>query len=174
MEYSSTARQLIMPIGISGSGKSTLINHLYGDIPHVRISRDSIRKEICGDEEDHSREVEVGRTAMIRLRQTLQDRNDARPIIIDNTNIRYADRKEYYNMVTEMGLDIGEDIILAFILINLTPEEAIKRQLQRDRQVPAEAIHKQFRRLALPKNNELKDGIPYQMLTINSHSIGNI
>lgn len=167
-------RKLILTIGISGSGKSTLCDLLYGSVPHVRLSRDSIRKELCGREEDHSREVEVGRTVMIRLRETLKDTADTRPIIIDTTALLYKDRSQYYQMVKDCGLVLGQDIELLFLHINMSPTDAINQQMQRERKVPENVIHRQHNQLQHPAGFEFRDGIPYQMITFNGHVVGGI
>lgn len=167
-------RQLIITIGISGCGKSTICDTLYGNIPHVRLNLDSIRKEICGDPTDHSREIEVIRTLMIRLRETLRDRSDTRPMVMDNTNMIFSDRKAAYQMVEDMGYVIGEDIEVTLIYLPISIETAWLRQLSRERQVPVEVLQKQTRRFQCPSKHEAVAGIPYRMITINSHSVAGV
>jgi hypothetical protein len=99
-EHVPPGTTLTLMVAPSGSGKSTWVQSeaakALGVYPDHVISIDDIRRDLCGDFRDQSRNFEAHeagkKVALARLRCGL-------PTVIDATNLRNKDRKEMAQLV---------------------------------------------------------------------------
>jgi len=122
--------------GVPGSGKTyfcknVLMNHPWRH--RVYISSDDIRKEICGDASDQSKNSEVFDIFYDRARQAIQEGND---VILDATHLTKKIRNECRKHF--------KDLDCKFIAVQMmtTTEKAVDRNKDRDRVVPDYAMRR--------------------------------
>ncbi len=105
---------LTLMVGPAGSGKSTIAKRLFD--PQCVISSDNVRKYLCLDREDQSRDaaVWVAISLLVKARMT-----GGLPTIIDATNVRRKDR------VTLAAL-VPQEMACAYLVIDRPLEEIEK------------------------------------------------
>ena len=96
-------RYFIMLCGLSGSGKSTLaeelLNRYEGRVTY--IASDKIREEICGDENDQSKNTEVFEIIHKRIRDWSKDESSTTYLIYDATNLTCKNRKSILQNISK-------------------------------------------------------------------------
>lgn len=129
-------KTVYMSIGIPGSGKSSWWEHgiQSGKIPKnaIRINQDSIRKELCGDENDQSKNELVSEVAKSVLLNALANKTEV--IYWDNTCTNFYIRKE----VIDCAKKANYDVIGIWFDVGL--EVAKERNNKRERKVPDDII----------------------------------
>ena len=139
-------------IGPAGCGKSTFAAELAEEYRMagedvVILSSDAIREELYGDASIQDNPAKVFNELHKRLREELKD---GRSVIYDATNLVRARRVEIVSYI----MDNYPDYICTAYEFNTTLNECIQRQTMRDRQVPAQAIARQFRQYEVALRDE--------------------
>jgi len=130
-------------IGCSGSGKSTYANILE-EKGAVVISSDDIRKELCGNEEDQSKNKEV--FDLIHKRIRYYGDNRVKKIVIDSTN--YSKRNQILTILRSSGYNVE------IIYFDIPYFKCIERNNKRERVVPESVIKRQYEQLIYPNYSE--------------------
>jgi|JI102314DRNA_FD_contig_31_8476489_length_1585_multi_3_in_0_out_0_2 predicted kinase len=123
--------QLIMMVGLPASGKSTISDALVA-AGWVRLNKDTLRKELYGDEAIQGDVKEVNRLYYQRLEEALVAR---KRIVVDNINLNYFFRK---GTIERARLEGYRDI--SNVVLKVPVEECIRRNAGRERKVPDEVI----------------------------------
>lgn len=148
--------KLIVLCGLPGSGKSSYaaelmnINNTFSNEEMVIHSSDAIREELFGDagsQEDNGRVFELMR------KRTIEDLKTGKTVIYDATNVTRKARKSIIACAHPTHDTIECHIVWA------EPEECIRRDALRDRQVGQAVINKMFRRWQSPWLDEGFDKI---------------
>ncbi len=127
--------------GIPGSGKSTLA----GRLPGYYVSTDSLRKYLWGDESVIRHDRLVFRLAAEIIRYNLGAGSN---VIFDATNLTVRRRRQLVLLAEEAGARV----VLHWVSCPL--RVAIKRNLQRQRQVPVNVITALFKSFEYPSIDE--------------------
>jgi len=132
-------KRIILLVGIPGAGKSTYVKQLT-NTPEVTayINADSVRKQLYGDENIQGNGKEVFDVVYQNFINDLKDHTIQR-IIIDNTNISFKTRKNYYQLIKEHYPYEDYKIDLIFFT---NFEKAIERNKSRKRVVPDEVMER--------------------------------
>ena len=137
-----TRRRIILAVGLPGSGKSTYFAR-RGIHP---LSSDTLRLWLLDDETDQSFQGGVFRTLRylleLRLRLGLP-RN-----YVDATNLSRKERRPYFKLASRYGYEVEA------IFFDVPVEVCRKRNRQRRRNVPEEAMDRMARRLRPPTLEE--------------------
>ena len=104
-------------VGPSGAGKSTYAKEHYH--PSQVISSDFIREELCNDFKDQSRNDEVFQAVHALVKTRLES---GLLTVVDATNIRNKDRKEFIKIAAE----VDPNIKIQYIVIDRTLEEKLE------------------------------------------------
>lgn len=141
--------KLILTIGIPGSGKSTWVKKYVQKHPLTYvISTDAIRKELTGVEQciNPSQNDMIHDEARKRVKQILDDPNSkgglGPTIIVDSTNVTCEEWEKYH--------DLSPSLLLGK-MFDITPEQAMKNQSGRERQVPLEIVQMKYDQLQSSK-----------------------
>lgn len=149
-----------MGIGIQGSGKTTILKKFAEENKYVYICPDDIRQELAGDTDDHSKDNDVWGVANSRLRENY---DQGKTIVFDAT---FAD--EFYRKMFLDGLrDHGVKSIQG-LFVDVPIETALKRNSQRDRQVPEDVI-KETKQSLVESPPKIEEGID-SLLVIDENS----
>jgi len=127
--------------GIPGSGKSTLAGRLSGHY----VSTDSLRKYLWGDESILKHDKLVFKLAAEIIRYNLGEGDD---VIFDATNITSGRRSKLVLLAREFAARV----VLHWVDCPL--RVAIKRNSQRERQVPVKVIAALFNSFEAPSTGE--------------------
>lgn len=136
-----TSLELIMLCGLPGSGKSTFTREFQGPV----VSTDAIREMVTGDAANRSRDSLVFKLAQEMLAYYLF-RNIS--VMYDATNLLRSSRRRI------IALGRRYNARIRVIWIDCPPELAIRRNLQRKRQVPAHVIRRMHRQFQPPSPEE--------------------
>ena len=145
-------KELIMLAGLPGSGKSTWAkeykNRMTGaDRNAVQIvSTDEIRKELWGDAADQQNGAKVFEVAYQRIEFWLSSPY-CDTVIFDATNLHKKDRKRFLNKFGIMA-----DTKLVWFDTPYT--ECVRRNFQRERNVPTAVIQRMFEHMDVPTLDE--------------------
>lgn len=124
-------RSLILPVGVAGSGKTTTAEKLFGS--HALVSSDHCRELVCGDETDqtHNRDA-------FALFHTILDMRTRIGVltVADATNLRPSSRETIRNIAKGHGRPVF------YMVMDVSLEEALRRNAARSRQVPEHAIRR--------------------------------
>lgn len=140
---------LILTIGIPSSGKTSWVKEYLKTHPLTRvISTDDLRKELTGFEQcvDPSQNEWIHNTARERVKEILKNKNFfglGPEIIVDSTNVDVEEWLKYK--------ELGATVILAKVF-DITPEQALTFQQNRERKVPLNIIQDKWN--ALQKNKK--------------------
>ncbi len=147
--------KLYILVGIAGSGKSTFIREhiLPKDPDAVVVSTDAIRAQICGSEEDQSKNAEVFATAHANAREAMRS---GKNVVFDATNINRKSRKSLLQQIGKInGLTVACHVLLCSV------EQSMKNQERRERKVPEYAVRRQMSNFQMPEKFEGIDEIYY-------------
>lgn len=139
-------KRIIILRGISCSGKTTWANQQKD---YYIVSRDEIRKQILGSEENLQKYFNQGLENNIEeLVSQIQEKEIAKhiiknhKIIIDNTNLKKKYIQEYLDIINDIKpIEYSEIQIKDF---DVPLDEALKRNSNRKIQVSESTIYKQF------------------------------
>lgn len=134
-------RMLVLLCGAPGSGKSTLsyaLTNFYRFRNFAIVNPDSIRKDICGDASDQSRNSEVFEKAYDYTGQLLAS---GKSVIFDATDSLPWQRK---NLLEAME---GHYEIAVAVVMTTTLEVCQDRNRLRERQVSPAVVERIFRQL---------------------------
>ena len=147
-------RYFIMLCGLSGSGKSTLaeelLNRYEGRVTY--IASDKIREEICGNENDQSKNNEVFELIHKRIRDWSKDESSTTYLIYDATNLTCKNRKSILQ-------NISKDVRKIIYIIATPISICVERDKNRDRHVYEQVIKNQTTRFEMPQKFEGFDDI---------------
>ncbi len=149
----------LMLVGLPGCGKSTLAEKLKSTHflvsgykrkrpDAVILSSDSIRGELYGDENCQDNPEQVFK---IMFDRTIQNLNDGFDVIYDATNIN---RKKRINLLKELNKKVKVDFNKYCFVVYTDLKECLKRNANRDRKVPEEAIYRMLKNFEIPVYNE--------------------
>ena len=144
---------LILTIGIPGSGKTTWVREYVKEHPYTRVvSTDLIRKEKTGTEDsidDPGFNNMIHEEARRKVKEIIDNPLNyggnmgmGPVIIVDSTNVDVEEWVKYK--------ELGPSIMLAK-LFEVSPEEAMKRQSGRERQVPKRVLDDKWKSLTFTK-----------------------
>ena len=136
---------MVMMIGLPASGKSS-ISVAFEQAGWVRINKDSLRKELYGDESTLGKPREVSALFYQRIEEAFKA---GRNVLIDNTNVSSLHRKGPLAMALEHGYTN-----VTHVFLDVPLEECLRRNALRDRKVPEEGLRKLAQALAS------KGGVP--------------
>ena len=138
-----------MLVGPAGSGKSTYAQDLCNQNNNcIIVSSDSIRQELFGDESVQGDPNEVFSLCKTRCIEALKEEKD---VILDATNLVRKRRKSFLNDIKNRA---GISFTSVCIVVASTYEDCIAHNLDRERQVPEEVIHKHFCQFQMPLYSE--------------------
>lgn len=139
--------KLLVLIGPAGCGKTTFCKSL--DDSWVRVSRDDMREMLCSLDEQHSSYYDRKDVHIIEsiingaVNQTiLGAKAFNKNVVIDATNLKTS----YIRSFLAMREDFP-GLWVEFKVFDTPKEECLRRQIHRERQVPAEVVEKQFQQL---------------------------
>jgi predicted kinase len=142
-QYRDRYAQLYLMCGPSGVGKSTWIQKNY---PHAHIiSMDEIRQEITGSMTDQSHNRKVFQVAFERLKASLPT---DKQIVWDATTLRKDYRDQLLNLADKYKAFTQVDVFLTPIAT------ALKRNRNRERELPEQVIQKQYQQWEFPQRDE--------------------
>jgi len=134
--------ELTMLIGCPGSGKTTYRNTLTNS---KIICMDDIRKELCGDPNDQSRNQEV----FNRLyKETSQSLRAGENVVLDNTQATRKLRKPLIDIARQCGAQIS------IIYWDLPISVLLERNAARDKRVPDDVVWKFYKNIETPASYE--------------------
>lgn len=142
---------LYIMCGIPGSGKSTIAKSISEEKGSMIICPDSIRKELTGREEEQSKNPEVFALAYERTEKALLQ---GESVVFDATNISKRDRK---NFLDRLGFD--HEVIAIVVSADLST--CLRRNAERQRNVPEDVIRRMHERFEMPDLSEGFDKIDY-------------
>lgn len=129
--------------GLSGSGKTTWAT---SKLPHAQmVCMDDLRAEITGDAHDQRSNAKVFSVARERFKQALRE---GREVVWSSTNLRRAQR----SALLETARDYGAHTTL--VVHHVGVGQALVRNTQRSRRVPAKVILEQAHSFELPLDDE--------------------
>ncbi len=140
--------KFIMMVGIPGSGKSHLAEKIAHEENGIIVSSDKIREELL---ENINEMRKNGIIFGEMLRRSVRALKKGCSVIYDATNIRSSERKSL--------LKKFDGYYKECYYIKVSLEEALRRNSNRDKQVPEEVIVKMFERLQPPQMTEGWDNI---------------
>jgi predicted kinase len=135
------SQQLFVMRGVQGSGKSTFANDWVRKDPlnRARVNRDDIRFTVFGSYElPPELELAVTRVEHAMIAALLAARKS---VVVDNVNLRAKYVKEYLKIAEKAK------VVVLHKDFPIELEEALRRNANRDRKVPArviEATHKRY------------------------------
>jgi predicted kinase len=123
--------EAVILIGIQGAGKTTFYQERF-EPTHMRISLDLLKTRY--------REKEL-------LRSCLADRRD---FVVDNTNVRAAERAVYIAAARQAGFEVTG------YFFDAAPRDALRRNLQRTgkEKIPPAGVMGTWKRLERPRIEE--------------------
>lgn len=146
-EFNTDKPTLIMLVGLPGCGKSTFARKFHGNI--VIHSSDALRLEMFGDENDNSHNDKL----FVELHRRIKnDLRNGKSVVYDATNIKKKLRTAFLR-------DLHEDCYKVCIVLAETIDTCLKRNAQRERKVPEEAIYRMRRTFQPPYYSEGWDWI---------------
>lgn len=122
---------LYMMVGVPGSGKSYYAKHnLIKDESCVYISRDEVRFSMVDNEEEYfSKEKQVFKEFVFRIKQGLQDANKS-CVIADATHLSWPSRRKLLYALEETILRY--DVKIVAVVIAPPLEVALERNAKRE------------------------------------------
>ena len=135
--------EMTLLVGAPGSGKTTYRNTLTNS---KVISMDDMRKELCGNPNDQSRNQEIFNRLYKETNKALRA---GESIVIDNTNWSRKARKPLIDAARQCGAQIH------IIYWDLTIATLLERNVGRDKRVPDEVVWKFYKTLETPASYEV-------------------
>jgi len=145
-------KEIIFTIGISGSGKSTWAKQYCIDNDMIRLNRDDIRSILFGMslsdyfKTKYNDGVSEGLITKMFNSMLKSAMSDNKSIIVDNTNLR-----EKY--IKDIIKQVDGDYTINVKFFDVSIDECIKRDLQRETTVGESVIKDQYQKYLNIKNN---------------------
>ena len=153
----------IMLCGLPASGKSTEAKKLSKLYEAVIISSDELRIELFNDVNFQKDNNKVFSELNKRVKSNLKQ---GRSVIIDSTNISYKRRKAFLQELTNFFCE-------KICVVMATPyEECLRRNVERERQVPEHVLKKMYMNFSMPWYYEGWDNIEIQYAPNTENSFG--
>lgn len=141
--------KIIFLKGLPASGKSTWAKDQIANGNYMRISKDDIRNNMLGPWNNRKEKHVVRiRNELIRLGVKL-----GKNVIIDDTNLNPTHERTIKNLAKELGADF--EVNDSFL--EVSPEECIKRDLERQKSVGASTIWQMYYQYICPNKVKLLD-----------------
>ena len=134
--------ELTLLVGCPGSGKSTYRNTLTNS---KVICMDDMRKELCGDPNDQSRNQEIFNRMYKETNKALKAGEN---VVLDNTNWSRKARKPLLESARNYGAKVN------LIYWDLTIETLLKRNLEREKVVPQDVVWRFYKTIETPASYE--------------------
>lgn len=126
--------QLMLLVGPPAAGKSTVRKQLEKQYPDLKvISMDDKRKELCGNENDQSKNNKIFGWQEHELRVAMKERKTT---LIDATNISRRLRKVLWTIARENGA------LCSAIYFDIKLETLLERNAAREKRVPDDVMRK--------------------------------
>ena len=139
---------LVILVGLPGSGKSTRALELCKE-GYYRVNLDHIREMVFGDAKIQKQPALV----VDIMRQALKEFSKRKlNIVVDNTNLTEA----YRQSIIDTVLSENKDYVVNYVVYKVPLEECIKRNNNRDRNVPEEVIRGMNNKLELPQGDNIE------------------
>ena len=138
----STRGRIILAVGLPGSGKSTYFAR-HGIHP---LSSDTLRLWLLDDETDQS--FQGGVFQAVRYLLEMRLRRGRPRNYVDATNLSRKERRPYFRLARRYGCEVEA------IFFDVPVEVCRRRNRQRKRNVPEEAMDRMVRRLRPPTLEE--------------------
>ena len=135
--------ELVIMIGTPGAGKSTWAKDNFPQMDYICM--DEIRKEVCGNTADQTRNVEVAKVGFARLYESLRAR---RSVIWDATSPTMKQRKGLIDAARQQGAYVTE------IWMDTSLKTSLLRNASRERVVPEDVLRKKHSQLQFPRSYE--------------------
>jgi predicted kinase len=131
-------QEFILTRGLPGSGKSTWAKQWVTQAPgRVRVNRDDIREELFGKEYHGNQKKEAEeKVTQVEHTRIIRALKEGKSVVSDNMHVNPRFLKAFYRMADQAGVKLGHRDF------PITIEEAIRRNHNRDRQVPDDIIRK--------------------------------
>ena len=136
------ASKVVMLIGLPASGKST-ISGAFEAAGWLRLNKDSLRKELYGDESILGSNREINALFYQRMEEAIAT---GRNILVDNTNVSPLHRKGPLALAAQHG---GYELV-THVFLDVPLSECMRRNALRDRKVPEEAMRELAEALTWP------------------------
>lgn len=131
----------VMMVGLPGSGKSTYAKELADEMRAVICSSDTIREELCGDENSQDKNEEVFKILHSRIKECLRKGVN---VIYDATNINSKKRRAFLSELRNIPC-IKKCVIMAVPF-----DDCCEQNKSRDRVVPYEVIERMYKNWNTP------------------------
>lgn len=152
-------KNLIMLVGIAGSGKSSWVKANYDltDNSVFRINADGIRYMLYGDENIQGSGNRVFKLVYLMFEEALKMEH-VKTIIIDNTNLTYNIRNNFYRIIKSTFVDYGNHVRIKLVTF-YDHETALKQNASRDRVVPDDVMRKMINTFESINEIEIRMGV---------------
>jgi putative nucleotidyltransferase with HDIG domain len=135
-------QEVTLLIGAPASGKSTYRNSLTNS---TVICMDDIRKELCGNPNDQSKNQLVFDRCLKDLSKAIKAGEN---VVLDNTNFSRKMRKMFLEVARNHGCQINA------VYWDLPIETLLKRNLEREKAVPEDVVWRFYKNLETPASYE--------------------
>jgi predicted kinase len=146
LETGEKKKALIILVGPPASGKSTWGKKFADDNDVVYVSTDAIRKEIGSGEADQSVSAAAFGVARQRVSQALGAGKSA---MIDATSVNRKARRDW------IQLGRGHGAYIVAVAFEVSRDELLRRDAQRERHVGEEVIDRFIGKYARPTTDEV-------------------
>lgn len=138
-------RQILITVGTAGSGKSSWIKEHYDltDNSVFRINADAIRYMLYGDENTQGSGNRVFKLVYLMFEEALKMEH-VDTIIIDNTNLTYNIRNNFYRIIKSTFADYSKHVSIKLVTF-YDHEKALIQNANRERTVPEDVMYRMIR-----------------------------
>lgn len=141
---------VVMSVGIPGIGKTTLLKSLHKEFPDaLYLSSDEMRKNLTGDESNHSVEGQVWGHMVRLFTEALQRRQS---VFLDACFVKSSYRSQFLNYIRKYNPEAKVLIIVFPVDEHLARQQSQKRV----RKVPSQVISKMYKSFQPPTIDELE------------------
>lgn len=154
----SRKNTLVVLVGVPGSGKTTFAK-LLKEGGMVHVSTDEIREEILGSASNQEQGNKIFSIAYERMQEAGKEKKDC---VFDATNRTARDRRA----LIERAQGYFDFVICYYANTDL--QTCLKRNQERERQVPQKVIEKMWRQLQKPT---LSEGFDYVGIFGNAETL---
>jgi predicted kinase len=142
--------KIIMGIGMPGAGKTTLLKRFADRHGYAYICPDDIRKEMCGDAMDQSKNTEVWERAHGLVKEAI---GDQKTIVFDATFANIDQRRKFVEFAHQNGASKVQGVF-----VDVDIETAKERNRNRERVLPEYVFERMYDNLQRFYPDLLNDG----------------